>query len=352
MLVLCLLLSSCSDYTVAEEEDCFKNQAKYLIEVLKTGVDFDGDLNGLSVELLEASLNKDVNYHAYLQGCQMFGMAGNELKKFWPSKINKYTVHTGDLDEDFLGSIVSQAYLTTSNRLHGVFGFSLSSSIDIIFANNKETMKDIAKVHIDLIDPNYINKNFSNQYSAWCDDKTVASGVSFGDVILICINPRIENISNIEAGLLEIVTHELFHTAQTEMAGFSPLQGLGSDFSDTAGPAWLLEGSAVLFSRKNINSSLAGVQAKTSFTQPYIKGYDFKGDYSIFEKFNYLGKGSSFYLISERMVGYLVLKYGHKSLLEFYRILPILDNWQLAFYESFGISIGDFYKEINAELKE
>jgi len=350
-LVLSLQFLFLSEYAIAKKS-CAKTQIDHFIEMLKSGAQVDSYLSDFSVEQLEAIKNTQLNYNRALEFCQILGSEINELKEFWPSNTVKYTVHSYDSNEK-LNRIVADAYSRMSHRLDDFFGFSFASSINVVFADNKNDMYQLAKPFVDVINIHYMNKQFFNQYDSWCDKNIAASGIVLGDLMLICINPAIRDISNIEAGLIEAVAHEFFHIAQIEMAGFAVLKRPETNFLDTAGPAWLLEGSAVAFARKDFDGSLLGITEKSLGNQPKNTSYDFDGDYSVFEKYDYFGSHSDdFYAVSERMVNYLTSKYGQQNLLQFYSYIGHDVTWKMAFYDAFGISVDNFYKQLNAELKD
>lgn len=350
-LVLSLQLLFLSEYAIAKK-NCAKTQIDHFIEILKSGVVVNGDLSEVSIEELETAKARDINYNKALLLCQLLGSEISELKVFWPSNNVKYTVHSYDNNEK-LNRIVADAYLRMSHRLDDFFGFSFASSINVVFADNKNDMYKLAKPFVDVINIHYMNKNFFNQYDSWCDKNISASGIGLGDLILICINPAIQDISHIEPGLIEAVAHEFFHTAQIETAGFAVLKRPETNFLDTAGPAWLLEGSAVVFAKKGIDFSILEITEQSLGNKLKNTSYDFSGDYSVFETYGYFGSHSDdFYAVSERMVNYLILKYGQQNVFQFYSYIGHQVTWKVAFYDAFGISIDDFYKEINAVLKD
>ena len=221
-LILSLQFLFLSEYAIAKKS-CAKTQIGHFIEILKSGAEVNGVLSEVSIEELEAAKDKEINYNAALLLCQLLGSEISELKEFWPSNNVKYTVHSYDNNEK-LNIIVADAYSTMSHRLDDFFGFSFASSMNVVFADNKNDMYKLAKPFVDVINIHYMNKQFFNQYDSWCDKNISASGIVLGDLILICINPSIQDISNIEPGLIEAVAHEFFHTAQIEMAGFAVIK--------------------------------------------------------------------------------------------------------------------------------
>ena len=350
-LVLILQFWFLSESAIAEKK-CAKNQMVHFIKMLKNGVEIKSDLSELAIEELEKIRDANLNYYKELFLCQVLGQEISELKEFWPSNKVKYTVSSHGNNEK-LDHIVAEAYSRMSHRLDDLFGFSFSSSINVVFADNKNDMYKLAKPFMDVINIHYMDRHFFNQYKTWCDETIPSAGIVVGDLILICINPSINNISRIEAGLVEAVAHEFFHVAQIEITGFSVFLSPGTSLLQSAGPAWLLEGSAVVFAKNNIEvlplltlqQSLANQRKNTS--------YDFNGDYSVFEKYDYFGGHyDHFYSVSERMVNYLILQYGQENVFQFYTFIGNRADWKVAFHEAFGLSIDDFYKEINTFLTD
>ncbi len=173
--------------------------------------------------------------------CRLAGEARPELKQAWPARAEQYTVRFGD-DVDEANRRDVRTGLALFEALLEEMSFpELPLAVDVRVVGNNEDFRSALKAEHGFSD---------KEAELWSDGSCLHpgswDGVHTWSGVLICLGSGPGPSDRVRRqDVWRILAHELFHDAETQLAGKRLRTELPNGMVSPLGPAWFREGSAV-----------------------------------------------------------------------------------------------------------
>lgn len=324
---------------------CVQNQAQHL--EIKTGV-IDGFMGpktrNASHKLIAKYPNlkdlRPLTRDNAIVWCREIGLLDEAQAQYWPIKNEPKF-------EFLFSSFLSRGqHIEIQNAI--AFAFRYFNDYDIRLAG---TIKIIASPNeAELAEQLALNSRYPMRASTarriirdQCRGQDL-SGLNTPGIIVLCFGPDF-NWDQSYMDLRGLITHEISHEIQRQMAGYTSLAITNDEhLVERMGPRWLVEGSAIAMEFKALlpyvdvdehikmlleesenysGNKLAALTFQTATSEPYF------GDYAAL----------SGQMLANR-------KDGHAGYFTYWKLLARMD-WQEAFTEAFGLTPEAFYEEFD-----
>lgn len=324
---------------------CVQNQAQHL--QIKTGV-VDGFMGPktrnasreLTAKYPDLKDLRPLTRDNAIVWCREIGLIDEDQVQYWPVKT------AAKFEFLFSSFLNGGQQIEIQNAI--AFAFRYFNNYDIRLAG---TIKVIASPNeAELAEQLAANSRYPMRLSTarriirdQCRGQDL-SGLNTPGVIVVCIGPDF-NWDQSYMDLRGLITHEISHEIQRQMAGYTSLAITNNErLVERMGPRWLVEGSAIAL---ELNALLPYVDVNEHIAM-------FRG-----ERDNYSGKKLAKLnfqsATSKRHFGdYAALagqmlanrKEGHAGYFTYWKLLARVD-WQEAFTEAFGLTPEAFYDEFS-----
>jgi hypothetical protein len=324
---------------------CVQNQAQYLS--IKTGL-VDG-LMGPKTRDASRALVKEYPELKDLRAltrdnaivwCREIGLIDDEQTRFWP---NKTTPKFEFLLSNFLSDdqqIEIQNAVTFAYRYFDRHNIHLAGTIKVIASSNET----------ELAEQLAANSRYPMRLSTarriirdQCRGQDL-SGLNTPSIIVLCVGADF-NWKQPYLGLRRLITHEISHEIQRQMAGYTSLAIVNNkNLVARMGPRWLVEGSAIAFELDALFPYLDATQhiaifrgEKTRYSGKTLSKLTFNSAISELYFGNYATLAGQ--MLANR-------KEGLRNYFTYWKLLARMD-WQEAFLKAFGLTPKAFFKEFS-----
>lgn len=183
---------------------------------------------------------QSLSYSNAVVFCRLAGEARPELKRAWPARALKYDVRYGD-DVDAANRRDIRTGLALFEALLEEMSFpELPLTVDVHIVGNNEDFRSALKA----------DHGFSDREAElWSDTSCLRpgswDGVHTWSGVLICLGAGPGPADRVKRqDVWRVLAHELFHDAETQLAGPRARRELPNGMVSPLGPAWFREGSA------------------------------------------------------------------------------------------------------------
>lgn len=174
--------------------------------------------------------------------CRLIGEAVPELQAYWPAAQDPVILTAASNIRDNVRTEITAMAQDTLHRFAADFDVRLAMPMRFVVAEGEA---EFARMMDEASGGNL--RNLEERAEEHCNDESGVSGVTYGDLIGICLVPGQELGRGVHLFSLEnVVAHEMVHSAQRQLTGRPPRSGSFQDFVDHRGPLWLTEGSATM----------------------------------------------------------------------------------------------------------
>lgn len=172
-------------------------------------------------------------------------------------------------------------------------------------------------------------------------------GETFPEAIFINVaSPRWKDLPTLER--IRLAAHEYVHAIQLDLMGAGKTRRFFNSVGQTettAGPLWLIEGSAEYLSWLALQST--GLLSLDRFLETTTAKRVAPRQMSSFGAFQI--EGPAAYVSGLRAVIYLAGAGGEERVLDYFETLGLGESWEVAFRDTFGRDIESFYRDYDAQ---
>lgn len=340
------LAAAAPDSSVA----CVQNQAKHL--EIKSGP-IDG-LMGLKTRDASYALVKKYSSLKDLRPltrdnaivwCREIGLIDEDQIQYWPIKTEP------KFDFLFSNFFSDGQQIEIQNAI--VFAFRYFNNYDIHLAGN---IKVIASPNeAELAEQLAANSRYPMRSSIarriireQCRGQDL-SGLNTPGIIVLCVGPNFD-WNQPYMDLHGLVTHEMSHEIQRQMAGYTSLAITNNKhLVERMGPRWLVEGSAIALELKAL---LPYVDVNEHIAMFHSERDNYSGD-KLAELAFQSATSKRYFGDYAALAGQMLAnrKEGHAGYFTYWKLLARVD-WQEAFTEAFGLTPEAFYDEFDQRSSE
>ena len=174
--------------------------------------------------------------------CRLIGEAVPELQAYWPAAQDPIILTAAPGIRDNVRTEIAAMARDTLHRFAADFDVRLAMPMRFVVAEGEA---EFVRMMDEASNGNL--RNLEQRAEEHCNDESGVSGVTYGELIGICLVPGQELGRGVDLFSLEnVVAHEMVHSAQRQLTGRPPRSGSFQDFVDHRGPLWLTEGSATM----------------------------------------------------------------------------------------------------------
>lgn len=186
-------------------------------------------------------VQQSLSYNNAVVFCRLAGEARPELKGAWPARAERYNLRFED-DVDAANRRDVQTGLALFEDLLDDMSFpDLPLTVEVHVVGNNEDFRNALKTEHGFSD---------KEAELWSDNSCLRpgswDGVHTWSGVLLCLGSGPGPSDRVRRqDVWRILAHELFHDAETQLAGRRPRMELSNGMVSPLGPAWFREGSAV-----------------------------------------------------------------------------------------------------------
>lgn len=273
--------------------------------------------------------------------CRLIGLADTSLQAQWPATRDPIQIIAApSIHSNVQGAVYTMAR-ETLRRFIVDYDIRLAMPIRIILSEGEVEFALMMNENSggEL-------RNLSERASYHCNAGGGVSGVTYGDLIGICLLSDQELGRGVSLGSLNaVVAHEIVHSAQRQLAGRPARNGSFQDFVDHRGPLWLTEGTATIIAEE-ITSPGVLTSGYVRYLEDELVALGWPDLAQMELRPTSDHTTSQMYTGGAVAVGRLLSPTAAdlELIFRFYERIGLGGGWQSAFVEQFGQPSGDMYQ--------
>ncbi len=272
--------------------------------------------------------------------CRLIGLADPRLQAHWPAQTDPIRILAGPgVAANYEGAVFAMAR-ETLRRFILDYDLQLAMPVRIVISEGEaefiRMMRDNSGGNL---------RDLTDNASYHCNTRSGVSGVTYGDLIGICLLPGQELGRGVNlAALNTVVAHEIVHSAQRQLAGRPPRTGNFQHFVDHRGPLWLTEGSATMIAEEIVTPGAMSF-GYVGHLEEELLGYGWP-DLAEFElRPNGEQQTRQLYVGGAVAIGGVLSPTAEDlgRVFGYYEAIGLGSDWRIAFAEQFGQTPAEFY---------
>ncbi len=349
LLILALVIVSVSPSNAQLKPPikCLQNQLNEL------GFDA-GDADGLWVAKTEKAAQnyqdknpsikiQAVSAESAINWCRRIGLTNPKLQKFWPSKEVPLKLKlSNNLSKSQIKTLQKESQRTLK-YLNSKLGFDLAGSITIVSSNEQQELEKLVRTEWPYPTTEVNIKTIINSYCYW---NYPISGFAFDGLVVLCVGEELSSGRSFSKKelreLRQTLVHEMAHEAHFQLTGY-----YGNEHSAimyrNRGPKWLFEGLAYAI---DYQYGFPNVSIKRKVE--YFKERNRMNSTQLRDSAEWGGTHPNAFSDGASFAGHLLYRRaGLHSFRKYIESVGSGDNSHVAFKQTFGLSLGDFYAEFD-----